>query len=857
MYHPQEIERKWQRRWEDEQLYQVNVDHSRPKYYILDMFPYPSGEGLHVGHLVGYTFTDILARYYRQKGYNVLHPMGWDSFGLPAEQYAMRTGVHPEKTTEKNINHFRQQLKRVGLSYDWSREVRTSHPSYYKWTQWIFTQLYERGLAYRAEMMVNYCPHLGTVLANEEVEGGVTKEGGYPVVRKKQAQWVLKITEYAQRLLCDLDLIDWPEHVKTLQKNWIGKSEGVNVHFLEEKTNHSISVFTTRPDTLFGVSYLVLAPEYPLIKEIITPEQMEIVRNYEKESEQKSDRQRLHAEEDKKGVWTGAYALHPLSGAQLPIWISDYVLADYGTGAVMGVPAHDARDFLFAKQHALPICPVILPENEMDRAGATLSLKELQRQILQGKLCWEGEGCCISGECEGESVTQMRREKAAEQVIKWLEERNKGRSVTGYKLRDWLFSRQRYWGEPFPILYLEDGSIRTLTPEELPLIPPQLKNFSPSTKGKSPLAMESEWMRTIDSRTGKGARRESDTMPQWAGSCWYYLRFCDPHNEKAAWGPQEESHWMPVDMYVGGLEHAVLHLLYARFWHKVLYDCGQVSTLEPFQKYQNVGIVVARSFKRTNGGYVDPCQVEKRGGTYFHREEGVALLSQIEKMSKSKLNGISPDSLLEEYGADTIRLFEMFLGPIDREKVWDSQAIAGCYRFLQRVYKWVTQSSFIEEISLEEEEKLLRWVYQVRGDLEQFHCNTAIAKMMEWLNSLQKQSTPHPRKSALYFLQLLFPFAPHICSELWEFLGEEDWIDRHPLPQVDPMMIRQQECNYVIQINGKKRALLSLVSNMPKEKVIQEVQNDPHVQKFLQDKEIKKIIFVPDKLLNFVLASPS
>ena len=664
-YDPQAIEKKWQRTWKEKKVFKTEIDPLKPKYYILDMFPYPSGAGLHVGHVTGYTGTDILARYKRQLGFNVLHPMGWDSFGLPAEQFAIRTGTHPSMTTQANISTYRRQLESLGFSYDWDREIATSEPSYYKWTQWIFTKLFEKGLAYEAEINVNFCPALGTVLANEEVENGKSKEGGYPVERRPLKQWVLKITAYADRLLADLDLLDWPDHLKKLQSNWIGRSEGASVVFVEESLSEPISVFTTRPDTLFGVTYLVLAPEHPLVDQITTSEQLEDVSKYRAKTAEKNDMERTELAKEKTGVWTGAYAIHPITAEKIPIWIADYVLMGYGTGAVMGVPAHDERDFEFAHFYKLPIVCVYDPDVSLLPADNLLSPNQVKEAILSGKMCWNGEGTLIRSAYGDLNLNGMHLEMAKEAAIQWLERHSKGNRNVQYKLRDWLFSRQRYWGEPIPILHFADGTMRSLDLDELPLTAPPLEDFKPAASGQSPLAKVSSWVEVTDPKTGKKALRETNTMPQWAGSCWYYLRFCDPCNQEKAWGAKEERYWMPVDLYVGGVEHAVLHLLYARFWHKVLYDCGLVHTAEPFMTLRNQGLVIAPSFKLPQGGYVDPKDVLEKEGV-FTSKTGETLIVQNEKMSKSKLNGISPDEMIEEFGADALRLYEMFMGPFER-----------------------------------------------------------------------------------------------------------------------------------------------------------------------------------------------
>jgi leucyl-tRNA synthetase len=827
-YNHQRIEQKWQHIWEERATFQAEADPSKPKYYILDMFPYPSGAGLHVGHVTGYTATDILSRYMRTKGYNVLHPMGWDSFGLPAEQYAIRTGTHPAVTTEENINTYRRQLKSLGFSYDWSREVATSSPSYYKWTQWIFTKLYEKGLAYEAEVNVNYCPALGTVLANEEVENGYSKEGGHPVERRPLRQWILKITAYADQLIEDLKLVDWPESLKRLQVNWIGKSEGTKVHFTEEKTGQAITVFTTRTDTLFGATYMVLAPEHPLVAQIVTPSQEKQVQHYQKEVASKSDMQRTDLAKEKTGVWTGAYAINPVNDKKIPIWISDYVLMSYGTGAVMAVPAHDERDFEFAKKYQLPLIYVVESESGEQE-------------------CWTGDGKLInSGFLNGLSV-----EDGKKKMTEWLVQKGKGERSVNYKLRDWLFSRQRYWGEPFPILHFEDGTQRILDIDELPLCPPELKDFKPSGNGESPLAKVKEWIEIIDPKTGKKARRETNTMPQWAGSCWYYLRFCDPHNDKAPWDPLKEKYWMSVDLYVGGVEHAVLHLLYARFWHKVLYDCGYVSTPEPFQKLRNQGLLTSRSYQLPSGAYVAAEEVVEKEGKYFQMGTNIQLKSQIEKMSKSKLNGVTPDEMVEEYGADSLRLYEMFMGPFDQEKLWNTDAVQGCYRFLTRFYNLVTSDKITEESSEEALKLGHRLVFAVEKDIQEMAFNTAIAKMMEFMNDFSPLSH-YPKAVLKMVTQVLYPFAPHIAEEAWELLGETESLTYAPFPLVDPAYLVDSTTLYVIQINGKVRGKWELPKDKSQEEIMAFIQTQPQIAKHLEG-VIEKVVFVPNKLLSIVI----
>ncbi len=834
------IEQKWQKFWEDQATFKVDVDPSKPKYYILDMFPYPSGAGLHVGHVTGYTATDILARYKRQMGFNVLHPMGWDSFGLPAEQYAIKTGTHPAITTERNINTYRRQLKSLGFSYDWSREVATSDPRYYKWTQWIFTLLYEKGLAYEAQVQVNFCPALGTVLANEEVENGVSKEGGYPVERRPLRQWILKITAYADRLLQDLDLLDWPDHLKKLQVNWIGKSRGARAYFTEERTGSTIPIFTTCHDTLFGVTFLVLAPEHPLVATITTDKQREIVEKYQKEVANKTDFQRGEMNKDKSGVWTGAYAINPVNDEKVPIWVADYVLMGYGTGAVMGVPAHDERDFEFAGKYGLKVIPVIDPNTEDGRS-----------EVLAGKQCWTGDGVLINSTHKNLSINGLNVEKAKETILEWLIAHKKGEEAINYKLRDWLFSRQRYWGEPIPILHFEDGSKRCLGLDELPLCPPQLTNYKPAGSGESPLAQVTQWVEIVDVKTGKKAWRETNTMPQWAGSCWYYLRFCDPRNTEAAWDPEIEKYWMPVDLYVGGVEHAVLHLLYARFWHKVLFDCGLVSTTEPFMTLRNQGLIIAKSFKLPQGGYLSPEEVREEEGSAYQIGTGQKLDVLVEKMSKSKLNGVTPDEMIEEYGADALRLYEMFMGPFDKEKLWNNDAVSGCKRFLNRFYDLLHS----EKVTDEDSEAALklghRLVQNVQRDIEAMQFNTAIAKMMEFMNNFTQLSA-YPRSVLKMLIQCLSPFAPHVAEEAWQHLGGAVTLAYVPFPKVDPSYLVDESVTYVIQVNGKLRGRWELPKDKTQEEMLAFIKTQPQIAKHLTGK-IEKVVFVPNKLMNLVI----
>lgn len=819
-YDPQAIEKKWQKHWKDKKTFKAEIDLSKPKYYILDMFPYPSGAGLHVGHVTGYTGTDILARYKRQKGFNVLHPMGWDSFGLPAEQYAIRTGQHPAITTKANIDTYRRQLESLGFSYDWDREIATSDPSYYKWTQWIFTKLFEKDLAYEAEINVNFCPALGTVLANEEVENGRSKEGGFAVERRPLKQWILRITAYADRLLQDLDLLDWPDHLKKLQANWIGRSEGITIQFIEEKSGAEIPIFTTCPDTLFGVSFIVIAPEHPFVQKMVTAGQKRAVDEYLEATARKTDLDRTDLAKTQTGVWTGAYALHPVTGQKVPIWIADYVLMGYGTGAVMGVPAHDERDFGFATTYDLPVIRV------KDGEGFTI-----ESSFLNG-------------------LDVVASKKA---MSDWLENEKLGKRTVHYKLRDWLFSRQRYWGEPFPILHFADGTKRPLDLDELPLVPPDLDDFKPASTGESPLAKVRNWVEITDPKTGKKAIRETNTMPQWAGSCWYYLRFCDPHNSKQAWSEKADKYWMPVDLYVGGVEHAVLHLLYARFWHKVLYDLGLVSTPEPFMTLRNQGLVTARSYKLQGGGYLPPEEVEEKDGRYFSCKTGEELISTLDKMSKSKLNGVSPDEMIEEFGADALRLYEMFMGPFDREKVWSTDAVTGCKRFLNRFYDMVFSEKVSDETSPEALKFTHRLLDQVTKDIETFQFNTAIAHMMEFLNAFT-QLQNYPKSCLEIAVQMLSPFAPHIAEEMWEELGRKDSLTFAPIPKVKEEYLVETQATYVIQINGKLRGRFDLPMNATENELLECVRKNPEVEKFLTG-DIVKTIFVPNKLLNIVIKS--
>ncbi|SPN73314.1 Leucine--tRNA ligase,leucyl-tRNA synthetase,Leucyl-tRNA synthetase,leucine--tRNA ligase,tRNA synthetases class I (I, L, M and V) [Chlamydia serpentis] len=817
-YDPSLIEKKWQKFWKEHKSFQAYECSDKEKYYVLDMFPYPSGAGLHVGHLIGYTATDIIARYKRAQGFSVLHPMGWDSFGLPAEQYAIRTGTHPKVTTENNIANFKKQLSAMGFSYDEEREFATSDPDYYRWTQKLFLFLYKKGLAYMADMAVNYCPELGTVLSNEEVENGFSIEGGYPVERRMLRQWILKITAYADKLLDGLDDLDWPENIKQLQKNWIGKSEGAVVTFGMEKG--SLEVFTTRLDTLLGVSFLVIAPEHPDLDLLISEEQKEEVATYVEQSLRKSERERVSAAKVKTGVFTGNYVKHPVTGKLLPIWISDYVVLGYGTGVVMGVPAHDERDREFAEMFSLPAHQVI-----------------------------DMHGVCINSNYEGFCLNGLSGEEARDYVLKYLEKRGLGRAKTMYKLRDWLFSRQRFWGEPIPILHFEDGSCRPLEDDELPLLPPDINDYRPEGFGQSPLAKDQNWVYIHDEKTGKRARRETYTMPQWAGSCWYYLRFCDAHNSQAPWDQEKEQYWMPVDLYIGGAEHAVLHLLYARFWHRVFYDAGFVSTPEPFRKLINQGLVLAPSYRIPGKGYLSLDQIREENGEWVSTSGEIVEVRQ-EKMSKSKLNGVDPQILIEEYGADSLRMYAMFSGPLDKNKIWSNEGVGGCRRFLNRFYDLVT-SSKVKDIEDHEGFALAhRLVHRITECIEKISLNTIPSSFMEFLNDFSR--LPIYAKGALAMaVRVLAPIAPHISEELWVALGNSPGIDQTNWPRVEERYLVSETVTLVVQVNGKLRGRMQ-INKGTAEKDVLALSRDL-VVKYLEDAQVKKEIYVPNKLVNFVL----
>lgn len=801
-FNHQEIEKKWQKYWDEHQSFKTVNDDSKPKFYALDMFPYPSGSGLHVGHPEGYTATDILSRFKRMQGYNVLHPMGWDAFGLPAEQYALDTGNDPAEFTEQNIATFKRQIQELGFSYDWDREINTTDPSYYKWTQWIFIQLYKKGLAYIDEVAVNWCPALGTVLANEEVIDGKSERGGHPVERRPMKQWMLKITAYADRLIDDLEDVDWPENIKDMQRHWIGRSEGAEVDFKIKGTDKQFRVFTTRPDTLFGATYTVLAPEHEFVKDITTPEQKEAVQAYLDQVKMKSDLERTDLAKEKTGVFTGAYAINPINGQEVPIWIADYVLASYGTGAIMAVPAHDERDYEFAKQFDLPIIPVLEGGN-IEEAAFTEDGPHINSGFLNG----------------------LDKEEGIQKAIAWLEENKVGEKKVTYRLRDWLFSRQRYWGEPIPIIHWEDGSITTVPEDQLPLELPKTKDIHPSGTGESPLANIAEWVNVADPETGMKGRRETNTMPQWAGSSWYFLRYIDPHNTEAIADPELLKRWLPVDIYIGGQEHAVLHLLYARFWHKVLYDLGVVPTKEPFQKLFNQGMILG---------------------------EGN------EKMSKSKGNVVNPDDIIESHGADTLRLYEMFMGPLEASIPWSTNGLDGARRFLDRIWRL-----FINEETGELADKIqdsndttLEKVYnqtvqKVTDNNENIRFNTSISQMMVFINECYKAEVV-PTAYAEGFVKMLSPIAPHLAEELWAKLGHTESITYAEWPTYDETKLVDDEVEIVVQINGKVRAKLLVAKDASREDLEKAALENENVQEHIDGKEIKKLIAVPGKLVNIV-----
>ncbi len=829
-YNHKAIENKWQKFWEDNHTFKTGTASSKPKFYALDMFPYPSGAGLHVGHPEGYTATDILSRFKRAQGYSVLHPMGWDAFGLPAEQYAMDTGHDPADFTAQNIATFKRQIKSLGFSYDWDREINTTDPNYYKWTQWIFTKLYEKGLAYEAEVPVNWVEELGTAIANEEVlPDGTSERGGYPVVRKPMRQWMLKITAYAERLLEDLEDLDWPESIKDMQRNWIGKSTGANVTFKVKDTDEEFTVFTTRPDTLFGATYAVLAPEHDLVDIITTAGQAQAVADYKHQASLKSDLARTDLAKEKTGVWTGAYAINPVNGKEIPIWIADYVLASYGTGAIMAVPAHDERDWEFAKQFNLDIIPVLEGGNVAEAAYTDDGL-HINSGFLNG----------------------LDKAAAIDKMVTWLETEGVGNKKVTYRLRDWLFSRQRYWGEPIPIIHWEDGTSTALPENELPLVLPVTKDIKPSGTGESPLANLTDWLE-VTREDGVKGRRETNTMPQWAGSSWYFLRYIDPHNDQKLADEDLLKQWLPVDVYVGGAEHAVLHLLYARFWHKFLYDLGVVPTKEPFQKLFNQGMILGTSYRDHRGALVATDKVEKRDGSFFNIETDEELEQAPAKMSKSLKNVVNPDDVVEQYGADTLRVYEMFMGPLDASISWSEEGLEGSRKFLDRVYRLITTKEIAAKNNGHLDKVYNEVVKTVTEHLEAMRFNTAISQLMIFVNAANKEEQLFI-DYAKGFIQLLAPFAPHLAEELWQVLTQSgESLSYVTWPSYDESKLVEDEIEIVLQIKGKVRAKVVVPKDSSREDLEKIALANDKIQAEVAGKDIVKVIAVPNKLVNIVV----
>lgn len=853
MYPFQNIEPKWQKYWSDHKTFKAAEDESFPKEkrrYILDMFPYPSGAGLHVGHPEGYTATDIYSRFLRMNGYNVLHPMGYDAFGLPAENYAIKTGTHPATTTFKNIEHFTEQIKALGFSYDWDRQVITCNPDYYKWTQWIFLQLYKKGLAYEAETPINWCPSCLTGLANEEVKEGHCERCGAQVTHKVIRQWILKITEYADKLLSDLDTLDWPESVKAMQRNWIGRSEGAEVDFTvadkdgnplvsdsSDSAEQKLTVYTTRCDTLFGATYMVISPEHPLIEKLTTAEQKDAVEKYREEAAKKSDLERTDLAKTKTGVFSGSYAINPVNGKLIPIWVADYVLISYGTGAIMAVPAHDTRDWDFAKKFNLPIIEV------------------LKSKVNVQEQAWTEDGVHVnSGFLDG-----LNKKDAIAKMIEFLEEKKIGKKSVKYKLRDWVFSRQRYWGEPIPLIHCPNCGTVPVPEEELPLELPAVKTYQPTGTGESPLAGIDEWVNCKCPKCGKAARRETNTMPQWAGSCWYYIRYLDPHNDKAFCAPEIEKYWMPVDLYVGGAEHAVLHLLYARFWHKVLYDIGAVTTKEPFHRLINQGMITSFAFQRKTKSLVAVDAVEEKEGRYFAKDDGEELERVVAKMSKSLKNVVNPDEMIKTYGADSVRMYEMFMGPLTVSKPWNTQGLIGVNRFLDRI--WNLSEKPMEDIDitgkLDKELSSLRKTYaktvkKVTEDTANLDFNVAISQMMIFINEAGKVKSL-PKAMWEGFVLLLSPYAPHLSEELWQKLGHTESNAYEKWPVFDESYTKDDTKEYPVMINGKLRAKFEAASDADSAALEALAKETEGYRKFTEGKTVAKIIVVPGKLVNVVV----
>jgi len=883
-YKFREIEKKWQAFWEENGTFRTRDDFSNPnKYYILDMYPYPSGAGLHVGHPEGYTATDIVSRYKRMKGFNVLHPMGWDAFGLPAEQYAIQTGTHPAVTTNRNCDTFRRQIKELGLSYDWDREINTTDPKYYKWTQWIFIRLYNtwfdeearkgrdisdlkvpdniatkgkkaiagyidsKRMAYYDKAKVWWCPDCNIVCANEEVlADGSHEKCGNTVEKKNLKQWLLRIPNYAERLLNGLEEVDWPEGIKDMQRNWIGKSTGAEVEFAVEDINKSLSVFTTRPDTLFGATYMVIAPEHELTMDIITTDKQEDVIRYIRAAALKSDLDRTDLAKEKTGVFTGRYAINPVNNKKIPIWVADYVLTGYGTGAIMAVPAHDMRDFEFAREFNLSIDCIMDPATDDNN---------LRDKILKGDECWTGDGIYInsSDENSGLDINGMNQDDGINTTINWLESKDLGTAKVNYKLRDWLFSRQRYWGEPFPVIHWEDGEITLLDEKDLPLELPVLEKYQPGKNGESPLANAGDWLIVTD-KNGRKGRRETNTMPQWAGSCWYYLRYLDPGNDSEIFDREKEKYWMPVDMYIGGAEHAVLHLLYSRFWHKVLFDLGIVSHDEPYLRLFNQGMILAYAYETRSGAKVSGDMVEERDDKYFHTETGEELKQIVAKMSKSLKNVVNPDDVTLRYGADSLRLYEMFMGPLEATKPWDDKGVKGVFGFLTRTYRFFADMENI--VDGEEDSEVLKGLHQtikkVGSDIENLKFNTAISAMMIFTNLVIKKGKI-TRDTGMTFALILSPFAPHMAEELWQIYGNTNTLAYEPWPAVNEEYLKEETFEYPVSFNGKLRFKLVLPTSARPNQVEEAVISDPRSEKWLAGKKPRKVIVVPGRIVNVVV----
>jgi leucyl-tRNA synthetase len=888
-YTPADIEPKWQAFWQDNETFKTEIDTTKEKVYVLDMFPYPSGAGLHVGHPEGYTATDIYCRYKRMMGYNVLHPMGWDAFGLPAEQYAIQTNTHPAITTKKNCDEFRRQIQSLGMSYDWSREVSTTDPEYYKWTQWIFSELYntwfdadaqkgrpiselqipaeveakgkdavreyigEKRLAYYDNAQVWWCKSCRIVCANEEVlnDGSHEKCGSKEVERRFLKQWLLRIPHYAERLLDGLDDLDWPEGVKEMQRNWIGRSTGAEVDFKLEDGSDKLRVYTTRPDTLFGATYMVVAPEHPVVCTITKDDKKDAVETYLKQASLKSDLDRTELAKEKTGVFSGSYAINPVNEEKVPIWIADYVLMGYGTGAIMAVPAHDTRDFEFAKEFDIAVTCIMEPATDD---------AELKEKVLAGDACWTEDGTYIRSGSDktGLDINGLNKDAGVAKTIEWLAKHELGEAQVNYRLRDWLFSRQRYWGEPFPIIHWEDGDITLLDKSELPLTTPEVANYLPGEGGESPLANAGEWLDVVDPVTGRKGRRETNTMPQWAGSCWYYLRYMDPTNDGEAWSKEAENYWMPVDLYVGGAEHAVLHLLYSRFWHKVLFDMGHVSTNEPFQKLFNQGMILAFAYEDEAGSKI-PCDlVEQKDGKLVHTETGEELSQIVAKMSKTLKNVVNPDDVVKEYGADSLRLYEMFMGPLDASKPWNTESIPGVSRFLQRSWRMIISEdgNIAPEVTDEPMTKdqlriLHQTIKKVGDDTNSLNFNTAISQMMVFVNEFSKLKSRN-REAMEAFVKMLSAYAPHVGEELWQLLGHDDTLAYEPWPTYDETNLKVDEVDVLVQFMGKPKARIKMSPDLKPDEMETVALADPEVQEALGSMQVIKVICVPGRLVNIV-----